>query len=422
MKLLWIVNMLLPDAADYLNVQTGSSGTWMIDISHMLAKQENTDLAIACVYGKTFRKFSEGGITYYCLPGSGKNMLTYTKQYESVWKDIYNDFQPDIVHLHGTEYSHGLSFLRILPDVPAVVSIQGLLTRIKDVDFAGVPLKEYIFGRTFRQNTHLNGEIELHFLHRHNARYEQEILRRVQYINGVNTWDISVCQSINPRLKAFRLEYNLRDGFYSSRKWNISSIERHSIFTNPGGTPLKGLHKLIEAVALLKPKYPDIRIYVPGMSDGNGKLAETGAYAKYIGKQIRKHGLSENIVFLGRLNEHEMIERMLCSHAVVIPSAVEGTSMILREAMYLGCPCVASFRGGMADFVSDKHDGFLYDFQEHPYLATRLSELFESDELCIRFSNNAIKKAESAHDREKNADAYRKMYNIIRNENGEDIR
>ncbi len=422
MRLLWIVNILFPDAADHLGVQTGSSGTWMIDISHMLAKQKNTELAVACVYGKEFRKFKVSGITYYCLPGNGRNMLNYTKKYEKTWRDICADFKPDIVHLHGTEYSHGLSFLRACPEIPSVASIQGILTRIKDVDFADVPLKEYIFGRTLRQNTHFNGEIEMHFVHMRNARYEQEILRRVRYINGVNTWDISVCRSINPELKVFQLEYNLRDGFYSSRKWDISSVERHSIFTNPGGTPLKGLHKLIEAAALLKPKYPDIRIYVPGMSAGNGKLAETGAYAKYLGKLIRQRKLQDNVVFLGRLDEQEMIERILRSHAAVIPSAIEGTSMILREAMYLGCPCVASFRGGMADFISDKQDGFLYDFPEYPYLATRLSELFENDDLCRRFSENAIRKAEIAHDREKNADAYTRMYSFIYSNKKEDIK
>lgn len=32
MKVLWIVNMLLTDAAEHLGVQTGSSGMWMIDI------------------------------------------------------------------------------------------------------------------------------------------------------------------------------------------------------------------------------------------------------------------------------------------------------------------------------------------------------------------------------------------------------
>ena len=57
MKVLWIVNMLLPDAAEHLGVQTGSSGTWMIDISKMLSQKDDVDLAVACVYGNEFKKF-----------------------------------------------------------------------------------------------------------------------------------------------------------------------------------------------------------------------------------------------------------------------------------------------------------------------------------------------------------------------------
>ena len=214
-------------------------------------------------------------------------MLFYTRKYEKTWKEINAEFAPDIVHLHGTEYSHGLSFLRACPDVKSVVSIQGMLTRIKDVDFGGIPLRHFIFNRTLRQNLRFNGEIELHFIHSKNSKHEQEILKRVKYINGVNTWDISLSKSINPALKAFRLEYNLRDKFYSSPKWNYNSIEKHSIFTNPGSVPLKGLHNLLRAVSLLKDKYPDIRVYVPGMSNGSGGLALTSAYAKYISKLIK---------------------------------------------------------------------------------------------------------------------------------------
>lgn len=419
MKILWIVNMLLPDAAEHLGVQTGSSGTWMIDISKKLAEKEDVDLAVACVHGTEYQKFECKGITYYLLPGTGKNMLSYTKAYESLWQKINEDFKPDIVHLHGTEYSHGLSFLRMCPDVKSVVSIQGILTRIKDVDFGGVPLKEIVFNRTLRQNLHLNGEIELHFIHKKNAKYEQEILRRVKYINGVSTWDTSLCKSINPKLKCFKLEYNLREGFYNSPKWDIKNIEKYSIFTNPGGVPLKGLHNLLLAVSLIKEKYPEVKVYVPGMSSGNGKLALTGAYAKYIAKLIKKHSLENNVVFLGRLSETEMVDRMLKSHAVVIPSAIEGASLVLREGMYLGCPSIATFRGGMADFISDKVDGYLYDFQEYPYLAARLEELFDNPELCKSLSKKAIEKTEKAHDRKANTDSYINMYNDIYDEGNE---
>ena len=168
---------------------------------------------------------------------------------------------------------------------------------------------------------------------------------------------------------------------------------------------------MILAVGLLKNKYPEIKVYVPGMSGGNGKLALTSAYAKYIDKLIKKHNLENNVVFLGRLSEAEMVERMLKSHAVVIPSAIEGASLVLREGMYLGCPSIATFRGGMADFITDKVDGFLYDFQEYPYLATRLDELFSNPDLCKSFSAKAIEKTEKAHDRKTNTDNYMDMYN-----------
>lgn len=409
MKILWIVNMLMPDAAEYLKTQTGTSGTWMIDISRMLAKQEGIRLAIACVHGKEYKKFQVDGITYYLLPGTGKNMLFYTKKYEKVWKGINAEFQPDIVHLHGTEYSHGLSFLRACPNVKAVVSIQGLLNRIKDVDYGEIPFKELLFNRTLKQNLKFNGEIEMHFLHKKNAKYETEILKRVAYINGVNAWDISLCKSINPRLRTFQIEYNLREELYQSPKWSIESMARHTIFTNPGGTPLKGVHQLFKAVSLLKDKYPDIKVKVPGMGK-NGRLVVTNAYTKYLSKLIKELGIEENIVFMGSQTGQQMCDHILSANITVIPSAVEGTSLILREAMFLGCPCIASFRGGMADYISDKVDGFLYDYQEYPYLATRIDQIFSNDELGRMMSLNAIKKSEKAHNREKNASDYLNMY------------
>lgn len=412
MNIMWIVNMVMPELAEHLNIQTGSSGTWMIDISKMLSNRSDVNLAIACVYGNTYKVEKVNNITYYMLPGNGKNMLFYTKKYETLWKKINSEFKPDIVHLHGTEYSHGLSFLRACPNVKAVVSIQGILNRIKDVDFGEIPIRYFIFGRTLHQNLHLNGEIEMHFIHKKNAKYEKEILQRVQYVNAVNAWDSSLCKAINPKIKVFKIEYNLRDELYSSNKWNSDKCEPYTIFTNPGGTPLKGLHNLIEAVALLKPKYPNIKLLVPGMGS-DGKLVVNSAYSKYIAKLIAKYDLKSNIKFLGRQTGAQMCENMLKSRITVIPSAIEGTSLILRESMFLGCPVIASFRGGMADFISDKQDGFLYDYQEVPYLVNRIEMLFEDTNLCKSFSKAAIDKATAAHNREKNISDYLNMYKEI---------
>ena len=413
MKVLWIVNIVMPKLADSIGAPLAASGSWLIDISDGLSKREDTEIAIACVHGKEFRRIELDGVTYYLLPGTGRNMLFYTKKYEGLWAQINAEFKPDLVHIHGTEYSHGLSFMRACPDVPTIISIQGVMNRIKDVDFAEIPLRHYIFGRTLSQWLHFNGEIELHRIHKKNAKYEREMFSRALAVNGVNTWDTSIAKSINPSLKTYRLEYNLRDEFYTAEKWDIEKANRHTIFTNPGGAPLKGLHILVRAAALLKEKYPDIKIRVPGMSGVGGNVRVTGAYSRYLNKLIKSSGMEGHIEFLGKQTGVQMMENARSSHITVVPSAIEGTSLVLRESMFLGVPCIASFRGGIPDFVSDKVDGFLYDFPEYSYLAARIDELFSDDELCRRISAAAIEKTERAHARKENVSAYVDMYKDV---------
>lgn len=412
MRVLWIVNIVMPELAEQLGIPIAASGSWLIDIADGISRGEN-QIAIACVYGQKYQKIELNRKTYYTIPGGGKNLLFYTKKYEKTWSEIVADFKPDIIHIHGTEYSHGLSCMRAVTNLPYIISIQGMLNRIKDVDLGGVPIHHYLFGRTLRQWLHLNGELEMHFLNKKNAKYEKEMFERATAINGVSTWDTSIAKSFNSSLKVYKLDYNLRDSYYQSTKWSIDDATNYSIFTNPGSMPLKGLHVLIKAASLLVEKYPKLLIRVPGLSGSNGNVNVTSAYSRYLNKLIKKLNMENHIIFLGKQTEQQMIENTLHSRVTVIPSAIEGASLILHEAMFLGAPCIATFRGGMADFVSDKVDGFLYDFEEYTYLAERLDQIFSDNNLCEYFSKNAIKKASCAHERKKNVDSYINMYNDI---------
>lgn len=414
MKILWIANMLFPDIANYLGMQNSPSGTWMEDLSKQITKSKNIELAVAAIGGDRFQDITIGKIRYFLIPGNGKTMLFYNKGLVKYWRQIYNIFRPDIVHLHGTEYSHGLSFLRTYPRVKAIVSIQGIISKIKNVALEGIPLFSLLRYRTFRENIKLNGMIESSVLCRINARYEREILKRTKYANVVNYWDKSFVEYINPELQCFQIDYNLRELFYSSPKWNIQKVERFTIFTNPGGTPVKGLHILLKALHIVKKSYPNVKLFVPGMAvTKDGQFMVVDGYAKYIRSLIRDLELNRNVVFLGRVECRQLIEAMLKSHVVVIPSAVEGTSLMLREAMFLGVPSIASFRGGMADFISDKKSGYLYDFPEFSYLAHRIIDLFKNDSIANGFSKEAIIQAERAHNRKKNPKKMIEMYRSI---------
>lgn len=413
MRILWIVNMVLPKLAEKLEIPTGASGTWMFDVAERLDHDPDTELAVACVYGNEFRKISVERSVYYCLPGTGRDMMFYNKKYVNFWKQIVDDFQPDIVNVHGTEYCHALSFIRSFPNNKTVISLQGVMTKIRQYDYAGLSLPQILISRTAREWLHFNGMLEYHIYHCKNSKTEQEMIRTVKYCMVVDDWHKSVAYEINPKLTFFRIHYNLRKEFYLSPKWDINKIDRYTITTNPGGTALKGLHQLFKAVAIVKERYPEVKVKIPGMkSNKNGLVANSG-YALFLKRLIKRLNLEDNIEFLGFQSSDQMVSNMLSAHIQVVPSAIEGPSLILHEGMHLGVPTIASFRGGMADFVDDKVNGFLYDFGEYQYLALRILEIFDSDELALRFSKKAIEKAEINHDPERNYKSYLDMYKEI---------
>ncbi len=414
MKVLWIVNMLLPDAAKLLNVNTGTSGTWMINTLKSLSKSDEIQLGVACVYGDEYRDFTVNNVRYFCIPGNGKSMLFYNPKLIKYWDKIEESFSPDIVHYHGTEYSHGLSYLRKYKDKKKVLTIQGIIEKTSQNHFGGLDIFTVLKNRTFKEFLHLNGMFERKILARRNVKYETEIIKNVSFATGRTDWDKFYMQSINPDIEYFRCYYDLREEFYSAPKWDINNINRNVIYASTSAqVPMKGGHIVIEALRLVKRYIPNVKIVFLAAKQQNGKLIPTSGYTKYISKLIKKYGLEENVEFVSGQNGQGIIDVMTHSHITIVPSAIENASATLREALHLGAPCIASFRGGMVRLIDDEISGFLYDYTEYEYLAGRIVQLLKDDNLACKFSNNAIERAEEWHDIERNQKAYLDMYNKI---------
>ena len=115
MKIFWITNILFPEAEQLLisSVELKASGGWMLGAAEALQKYYNVELHIATVANIVDElKIVKGkNITYYVLP-YGKGNLTYNSDYEPYWKRIQSMLQPDVVHIHGTEYTHGLAYIK----------------------------------------------------------------------------------------------------------------------------------------------------------------------------------------------------------------------------------------------------------------------------------------------------------------------
>ncbi len=414
MKVLWIINMVLPELAEKLGIQTGSSGTWMFNLSKSIANSENIDLGIACVYGKEYKKIVVNNITYYLIPGSSKSFMFYNKKLIQYWNQIEDDFKPEIIHIHGTEYTHSISYLRNYPDKKYILSIQGIISKISQTHTANLTKWELLANRTLKEYTHFNGMIERKLLSKKNSKYEREIISKMHYATGRTDWDKSFMTALNPNLKYYRCFYNLRDEFYTAKKWNVNSCQSHTIYASTSAQmPLKGGHIVLRALQIVKNKYPDTKVYFLASKANNGKLAVTSGYTKYIAKLIKKMGLEDNVEFITRLDTNGVISIMQQSNVCVIPSACENASATLREAIHIGTPSIAAFRGGMTDLLQDRISGFFYDFTDYELLACRICELFENPALAEALSKNAITYAEQIHNQEKNTRDFLAMYQDI---------
>ena len=133
----------------------------MIGLSNELRLHPEIDLAIAALSPMVKDlTFLEGDrISYFVIPSFGaKTLVQKSKCYSKYWIEIKDKFAPDVVHIHGTEFSHGLSYVEACGAEKVVVSIQGLTSVYERYFYAGlstwtlirtITLRDLIAGNMF---------------------------------------------------------------------------------------------------------------------------------------------------------------------------------------------------------------------------------------------------------------------------------
>lgn len=408
MRILWVLNMVMPEAAKALQIQTSFSGGWLIDYMRCLSEDPDVELA-TMTYANVHERIERtvNGVKHYVFPGGGKRLLFTSPKTLEDCQYVIDSFQPDLIHLHGTEYSIAYSMVKLNPRQPILLTIQGILTRIAQEYRGGMPLWDFCTSATWKQWLRLKLPFVSQQLFYKNAKRERYVLTHVSRATGRTTWDKAVMQSINPKLQYNRLNYNLRPEFYTDRKWCHEEMIPHTIYTGAAGYSLKGLHILIRALKIVKSRYPDVKLLVPG---NKTTYKESNGYERYIWKMIRRLDLIDNVEFIGRKSADEVVDALLCANVCVVPSAMEGASATVCEAMMIGTPAICAFRGGMTDLLKDGISGYVYDFPEYPVLAERICQLFENENICKQFSDLAKKDATKRHARDENYTKLKSIY------------
>jgi glycosyltransferase involved in cell wall biosynthesis len=416
MKILWITNTLFPEVQALIAGQgeLKGSGGWMIASAEKLIQQEDVILSVATVSHlvKDLKVVEGKGILYYILP-LGKGNLKENPEYDKYWQKVKKDFLPDVVHIHGTEFSHGLSYINACGNQSVVVSLQGLKSRIASYYCAGITRKEILRNITFRDL--IKGTIfsEQKKFEESGRTIEKSMLSQVKHIIGRTSWDRAHAWAINPNAKYHFCNETLRLEFYDGSKWNYDKCEKHTIFLSQAGYPLKGLHQVLSAMPLILRDYPNAKIKVAGNDITKYKsLREKiriSGYGMHIRRLIHKMHLENHIEFLGPLNAEQMKQAYLDCNVFICPSSIENSPNSLGEAQLLGIPHVASYVGGVADMMVGNEEN-LYRFEETEMLAEKVCRIFANEDKQIDMSDVALQR----HNRDENLNQLLTIYNEIK--------
>ena len=154
---------MVPSAiAKSLGLKTSSSGSWLDDFLDRLSRDNSIELAIFTYSNIQSKIMAEtNNVKCYIFPGGGKKLLFYSKTVKIELQNVIESFQPDLIHLHGTEYSMGYALSKINTTTPKLLTIQGILNEIYPNTYGGLDFFTLFRMQSFYELTHLNGAIFL---------------------------------------------------------------------------------------------------------------------------------------------------------------------------------------------------------------------------------------------------------------------
>ena len=413
MKIVWLCNMI-PSA---VNQSRGGGGLWLDHVLEDIRVQKDITLRLFCPGGTETGRVDNQ--VEYVLFTEGEAHV-YSEQLEEQFYRELKAFQPDVIHIWGTEYGHTLAMVnaaqRLGLENRAAISIQGLCSIYARHYCEGVPeavCHRYSL-RDFLKRDNLLGQ-QRRFTQR--GKLECKALEKAGHVIGRTDWDRAITGQINPNRVYHFCNETLRQPFYEDT-WQYAACRKHRIFISSCAYAIKGFHYLLEAMPLVLAQYPDAEIAVTGDSFFKTSLPaklRQDYYHRYLARLADQNKLGDRIRFLGALSAPQMKQAFLDCNVFVLPSTIENSPNSLGEAMLLGVPCVAADVGGVSNML---HPGQGYVYQSTaPYmLAHYITEVFRQQERAEKMGAQARLQALETHNPEKNMRDLLEIYRLIAEE------
>ncbi|ROR98824.1 glycosyltransferase involved in cell wall biosynthesis [Sinobacterium caligoides] len=146
----------------------------------------------------------------------------------------------------------------------------------------------------------------------------------------------------------------------------VKKVAYRLMATASADAPLKGLRYLLEAIAQLSVKYPDLSLLLVGKPQPGGDTEQL----------ISRLNIGDRITFVHGISTEQMVEYYAQAEIAVVPSVYEGFGLPAGEAMSCGVALVSTDGGALPEVVGNA--GMQVPVRDSAAIAAAVDELFQS--------------------------------------------
>ncbi len=180
------------------------------------------------------------------------------------------------------------------------------------------------------------------------SNYTKQMIQQKQGIDSAACLVLNNC--IDPYLPLPRKDKN-RSALLATHQLPEDSMLLFTLTRLASKDRYKGYDKVMEAMALIKDRYPKMRYLIGGGYDAIEKA--------FVDAEIKRLGLEDTVIIAGYLPENELADYFASADIYVMPSKKEGFGIVFIEAMYYGLPVIAGNVDGSVDALLNGELGLL---------------------------------------------------------------
>jgi glycosyltransferase involved in cell wall biosynthesis len=163
---------------------------------------------------------------------------------------------------------------------------------------------------------------------------------------------------------------DLNKFIFNARK-SVQDIKYPIIVITRNLEEIYGIDVAINAIAIVKNKFPDIKVFIAGSGPLEEKLRNL----------VADKGLVSNVIFTGKLTPDDVYKLYSKSDIMLNPTTVDNMPNSVLEALACGLAVVSTNVGGIPYIVQNDQTALLVDINDSEMMATKIEQLINDPKL-----------------------------------------